>query len=82
MLRRTVVIAVAMFAVWAIGVSSLAFVPPTRNGVDAGASIGRGVLHHLGTSVYVSRQDPSGKYTVIVRSPGRGYGEQGDFTDS
>lgn len=82
MLRRTVGIAATMFVVWAIGVSALAFVPPQSNDVDARVSFGRSVLNDLRTSVYISRQDLSGRYTVIIRSPGRGYDDWDDFTDS
>lgn len=81
MSRRTVGIAAAMFVVWAIGVSALAFVPKQSSDFDVGVSIGRSLFNDLRTSVYISHQDLSGKYTVIDRSPGRGYGGWDSFTD-
>ncbi|MCZ6656920.1 MAG: hypothetical protein O7C67_06455 [Gammaproteobacteria bacterium] len=75
MLRRTLVIAGSILGVWLIGVSALAFAPKQSSDFDVGVSIGRSVFNDLRTNVYFSRQDLSGRYTVIIRSPGRGYSD-------
>ena len=82
MLRRTLVIVGSLLGVWLIGVSALAFVPKQSSDYDVGVSIGRSLFKDLRTSVYVSRQDLSGRYTIIIRSPGRGNGDWDEFTDS
>ncbi len=82
MLRRTLVIVGSLLGVWLIGVSALTFVPKQSSDFDVGVSIGRSAYHDLGTSVYVSRQDLSGRYTIIIRSPGRDTDGWDDFIGS
>ncbi len=82
MLRRTLVIVGSLLGVWLIGVSALTFVPKQSSDFDVGVSIGRSAYRDLGTSVNVSRQDLSGRYTIIIRSPGRDNDAWDVFTGS
>ncbi len=81
MLRRTVVVAATLLGVWAIGVSALAFVPQHSTDVEAGVPNVRYVLNRLDANVFFSYQDPSGKYTIFVRSPVRANSDAEPFDE-
>ena len=72
MLRQTVVIIAFLLSGWMIGVGILALDPHASAGTDAAIDNGRGPLYlaSKSTSAY---QDPTGRFTVYVRTPLRDY---------
>ncbi len=72
MLRQTVVIIAFLLSGWMIGVGVLALDPHASARTDAAIDSGRGpfYLASMSTSAY---QDPTGRFTVYVRTPLRDY---------
>ena len=72
MLRQTVVIIAFLLSGWIIGVGILALDPYASAGTDAAIDNGRGKLYlaSMSTSAY---QDPTGRFTVYIRTPLRDY---------
>jgi hypothetical protein len=72
MLRQTAVIIAFLLSGWIIGVGILALDPHASAQMDAAIDYGRGPLYlaSMSTSAY---QDPTGRFTVYVRTPLRTY---------
>ncbi len=67
MFRQTMTIAGAFLGMWLIGITALALVPPAP---DAGRNA-RTPISLVNMSVWSSYQDPTGKFTIHVRTPPR-----------
>jgi hypothetical protein len=67
MFRQTMTIAGAFLGMWLIGVMALALVPPAP---DAGRNA-RTPISLVNMSVWSAYQDPTGKFTIHVRTPPR-----------
>ncbi len=63
MFGKTFIITSSLFGIWLLGVGALAFGP---TGSDSGE---RTAVRPANAIVSVPYQDPSGKYTVYVRTP-------------
>ena len=71
MLRQTVIIAASLIAVWALGVSALAFIPD-KSGATA-IENSRAPVVQVNARVWSIDQDRSGRFTMYVRRPVRDY---------
>lgn len=72
MLRQTVVIIAFLLSGWMIGVGFLALDPHPSARTDAAIDYGRGALY-LASTRTSAYQDPTGRFTVYVRTPLRDY---------
>ncbi len=72
MLRQTTTIIAFLLSCWIIGVGFLALDPYASAVTDAAIDNGRGTLH-LASMSMSAYQDPTGRFTVYVRTPLRGY---------
>ena len=71
MSHHTVTIAAVLLGAWVTGISLLALAPHSIARGDAATEAGRTPIYNLDSRVSSVYQDPSGRYTVYVRSPGR-----------
>ncbi len=56
--------------VWLLGLLGLFALSPQSPERDAGSGSGRQSAYYLPSQTATLYQDPSGKYTVVVRAPG------------
>ena len=71
MLRKTVTIAASLIGVWVLGVLALTLAPIEREN----AAAENGQVYPVNARVWSIDQDRSGRFTVYVRRPVRGYVE-------
>ena len=62
MFKKTFTVTASLFGIWLLGIGALAFVP-------TGSDTDRTTVRPANAVVSVPYQDPSGKYTVYVRTP-------------
>ena len=75
MLRKTFTIAASLIGVWVLGVLALALAPIERENTAAE----NGQVYQVNARVWSVAQDRSGRFTMYVRQPVRGYLEiEGD----
>ena len=79
MLRQTVVLVAVLFSVWGLGVGMLALKPQASTRIDAVIENGRGPLYLVNTSTTSTFQDPTGRYTVFVRTALRDFREMAEL---
>ena len=78
MLRQTVILTSMMFAVWGMGVAVLALNSNANTDVVSAMSDARDVRYLVNTRTSSAYQDPTGRFTVYVRTAWR---DRSDATD-
>ncbi len=68
MLRQTIVLASTLFVVWGMGVAILALNPYANSATDLAISDADGPRYLVNTRTTSAYQDPTGRYTVYVRT--------------
>ncbi len=68
MLRQTIVLAATLFVVWGMGVAILALYPDANSSTDLAVSDALGPRYLVNTRTTSAYQDPTGRYTVYVRT--------------
>ena len=68
MLRQTIILASTLFVVWGMGVAILALNPDANSDTDLAISDALGPRYLLNTSTSSAYQDPTGRFTVYVRT--------------
>ncbi len=68
MLRQSIVLASTLFLVWGMGVAILALNPYTNSDTDLAISDALGPRYLVNTRTTSAYQDPTGRYTVYVRT--------------
>ncbi len=71
MLRQTVVLTTMMFAIWGMGVAVLALNSNATTDLVSAISDAQNVRYQLNTRTTRSYQDPTGRFTVYVRTASR-----------
>ena len=71
MLRQTITNTAILIGVWVLGVLALALAPIEREN----AAAENGQVYQVSARVWSVTQDRSGRFTVYVRQPVRGYVE-------
>jgi hypothetical protein len=68
MFRQTVVAVSTMFAVWGLGVAVLALNTDASADMNAGIADAESARYEVNTSTSSAYQDPTGRFTVYVRT--------------
>ncbi len=68
MLRQTVVLASTLFVVWGMGVAILALNPYANSTADLAIGDAHGPRYLVNTRTVSAYQDPTGRFTVYVRT--------------
>ncbi len=68
MLRQTVVLASTLFVVWGMGVAILALNPYSNSAADLAISDAHGPRYLMNSRTTSAYQDPTGRFTVYVRT--------------
>ena len=68
MLRQSIVLASTMFVVWGLGVAMLALNPYATSNTDLANSDALGPRYLVNTRTSSVYQDPTGRFTVYVRT--------------
>ena len=68
MLRQTIILASTLMVVWGMGVAILALNPYANSATDLANSDALGPRYLVNTSTSSVYQDPTGRFTVYVRT--------------
>ena len=78
MLRQTIVLASILFVVWGMGVALLALNPHADSATDLAISDAVGPRYLVNTRTSSAYQDPTGRFTVYVRTALRDRSDVGE----
>ena len=78
MLRQSIVLASTLFVAWGMGVAMLALNPNANSNTDLANGDALGPRYLVNTSTSSVYQDPTGRFTVYVRTALRDAGDVGE----